>query len=541
MRACGFSCLILLATPWLVGHDHSRHKAIRQQLAVQEKAAALAEPPPAAGQTGCRLTLQLRDAERGEPLPGLVRLTNLATGKAIQLPEEIHRELNWYSVSRQVQASVPATRLRIEALHGIETELARREIDLTGRTELTVDLPLKRLYDPRRKGLRSGNTHLHLMKLTYLEALRYLQRVPHSDGLDLVFLSHLRRMPDERDYISNQIVENSFAGGELQRLSQDGVLFTNGEEHRHNFGRGGEGYGHVMFLDLVKLIQPVSIGPGIMGEGTDGRPLQSGIREARQDGATVIWCHNTFGFEDVPNWMAGLIHAQNIFDGGEHGSYRDTYYKYLNLGMRVPFSTGTDWFIYDFSRVYVPAEADWNSKQWLAALQLGKSYITNGTFLEFTVNDRPIGDSISLAGPASVTLRGRAVGRNDFRALEVVHNGEIVHMAGSRPEAGHFVAQLELTRSIDQSGWLALRIPLEAGKNEFDKPLFAHTSPIYIDVAGGRIFRPEIARELIAETEKNMATINQQGKFANEAERESVLKVHRAGVDALRKKLDSVR
>jgi hypothetical protein len=293
-----------------------------------------------------------------------------------------------------------------------------------------------------------------------------------------------------------------------------------------------------MLLDLVKLIQPISIGPGIMAEGTDGRPLQLGIREARNDGATIIWCHNTFGFEDVPNWMAGVLHAQNIFDGGEHGSYRDTYYKYLNLGMQVPFSTGTDWFIYDFSRVYVPIEGELTSKSWLAALRSGKTFITNGTFLEFSVNGRPIGDTISLAGPGELAIRGRAIGRNDFRAVEIIHNGEVIHTVRGQASGGHFVAHVEHSLKINQSGWLALRIPLETGKNEFDKSLFAHTSPIYVEVAGRRIFRPDVARELIAETEKNITTITQQGKFANDAERESVLQVHRTGINSLRQRLD---
>jgi hypothetical protein len=293
-----------------------------------------------------------------------------------------------------------------------------------------------------------------------------------------------------------------------------------------------------MLLDLVKLIQPVSIGPGIMATGTDGRPLQTGIREARADGATVIWCHNTFGFEDVPNWMAGLLHAQNIFDGGEHGSYQDTFYRYLNLGMRIPFSTGTDWFIYDFSRVYVPVEGELTSKNWLAALQAGKSFITNGTFLELTVNERPIGETISLSGPGQLTIRGQGVGRNDFRGLELVHNGDVVRTASSQAEQGHFTASLQATLAIDQPGWIALRIPLDTGRNEFDKPLFAHTSPIYVEIAGRRIFRPEIARQMVSEVEANMGKITAQAVFADDTERNSVLDVHRAGVGALQKRLD---
>ena len=100
----------------------------------------------------------------------------------------------------------------------------------------------------------------------------------------------------------------------------------------------------------------------------------------------MIWCHNTFGHEDIPNWVAGLLHAQNIFDGGDHGSYEDTFYRYLNVGMKVPFSTGTDWFIYDFSRVYVPLAGELTTKRWLAELAAGRSYITNGPLLELTAD-----------------------------------------------------------------------------------------------------------------------------------------------------------
>jgi hypothetical protein len=237
--------------------------------------------------------------------------------------------------------------------------------------------------------------------------------------------------------------------------------------------------------------------------------------------------------------MAGLLDAQNIFDGGAHGSYQDTYYRYLNLGLKVPFSTGTDWFIYDFSRVYVPVEGPLTSKKWLTALAAGKSFITNGAFLELQAGERQIGDTAALsqAGPLEITARG--IGRRDFRALELVHNGEVVRTRNSQPAAGHFAAEMRLTLDIREPGWIALRIPLEAGTNEFDKPLYAHTSPIYVELAGQRIFRRQVAEELIAEIQKNMESITAAGKFANDEEREAVLKVHREGIAVLRRRLES--
>jgi hypothetical protein len=86
-----------------------------------------------------------------------------------------------------------------------------------------------------------------------------------------------------------------------------------------------------MFLHTKKLIEPVSIGPGIMGQGTDWPSIRHGIDLARGDGATVVWCHNTFGYEDVPDWLAGVIDAYNIFDGGSRGDYEDSFYRFMNI------------------------------------------------------------------------------------------------------------------------------------------------------------------------------------------------------------------
>lgn len=554
-------CLSLVVAAWLglpavEAHPHSSRDFLQARREAEAKAAAFAEPAPSEAATlakaptvlakadapGCRLTIRLTDAATGKPLPGLVRVTNLATGKAVELRGPIKRDMNWYATAEPIAVLVPQSRLKIEALRGLETELTEREIDVTGKAEATIELPLKQFYDAAARHLRSGNTHLHLMNLTYEEAYRYLQIVPQADALDLVYLSYLRRVPAERTYISNEIVARSLGGGaELARLSQQGVLFGNGEEHRHNFGPGGEGYGHVMFLDLLRLIQPVSIGPGIMQEGTDGLPLQQGIRAARQDGAAVIWCHNTFGYEDVPNWMAGLLDAQNIFDGGVHGSYRDTFYRYLNLGMKVPFSTGTDWFIYDFSRVYVPLEGPLTSKAWLKRLRQGRTFITNGPLLEFAVDGRPAGDVIELSKrddpnrPLEITTR--ALGRCHFGGLELIHNGKVVHTVPCRSHEGHYRAQMKHSLRVDEPGWLAVRIPLEAGTNEFDRPLFAHTSAVYLHKNEQPQFEPEIAKQLIAEMQANMESIVRQGTFANDEERERVLGVHRRGIATLEERL----
>ncbi|MGH9363107.1 MAG: hypothetical protein ACRD2T_14445, partial [Thermoanaerobaculia bacterium] len=262
----------------------------------------------------CKLTLELIDSATGKPVPGLVKIEDGA-GRAVPLEGLLSRGeglgadsplWRWWVVPGPVTVSLPAEALDLEAFGGLETETARQRLELGGKAEVRLPLPLRRFHDAAQRGLASANTHLHLNRLEKPEAERYLREIPRADGLDLVFLSHLERAGEDAGYVSNR-----FTAADLEGLSRSGVLFANGEEHRHNFGAQGEGYGHVMLLDILRHIQPVSIGPGIMKRGTDGTPLRAGIEAARGDGATAIWCHNDWGFEDVPSWLAARLDAQN--------------------------------------------------------------------------------------------------------------------------------------------------------------------------------------------------------------------------------------
>jgi hypothetical protein len=296
-----------------------------------------------------------------------------------------------------------------------------------------------------------------------------------------------------------------------------------------------------------------------MGAGTDGVALRQGILEARRAGGSVIWCHNGLGHEDIPNWLAGRIDAQNIFDGAPRGDYHDGFYRYLNVGLNVPFSTGTDWFVYDFSRVYVApsggageAEPEGNAAdssqseyrsphctldRWLGALAAGRSFITNGTFLELHVDGHSPGETIDLQEPASVEVEARGIGREAFDSIELVLNGEVVGRAECRPVSGVLQADLKMPLALGEPCWVALRLARSERTNEFGKPLFAHTSPIYVRLGGRSIFMPAVAEELLAEMERSIVMIKAQGYFGDDAERERVLDVYREGIGLLQEKL----
>ena len=496
------------------------------------------------------LELSLVDVQSGTSLPGVVQilddgrpieLTELANrGQGIEQQGPIHQ---WWVLPRATRLSVPRRALTIRAFAGLETEMASEQIDLSTREQAKLEVRLNRFYDARRGGRLAGNTHLHLMKLSKAQADRYLAEVPLSDGLDIVFLSYLERAVADLDYTSNK-----YSRRDLDRLSHGHVHFGHGQEHRHNFGSHGEGYGHILLLDIPYIIQPVSIGPGIMRSGADAPPLQAGIDETRRAGGKVIWAHNQFGFEDIPNWVTGRVDANNIYDGSHRGSYKDTYYRYLDIGLSVPFSTGTDWFIYDFSRVYVQSERAVTPTGWLELLAAGRSWITNGPLLEFTLDEKPLGSVIELAGAGKVKARAKALARLDFKRLELVHNGRVIHSTPSDKVGGHFAAQFELDVLIDQPAWLAVRtppppvpddpIPTEpVAENEFGGKLFSHTSPVYVHVDKRGVFRSEVAQGLIDEMRSSVEKINEQAVFQSEAERKRVLGVYDEAIGVLERRI----
>ncbi len=120
--------------------------------------------------------------------------------------------------------------------------------------------------------------------------------------------------------------------------------------------------------------------------------------------------------------------------------------------------------------------------------------------------------------------------------------------APSQAEGAHFVAELNVELPIDQAAWLALRTvpppvpdrtePQEpVAENEFGGKLFSHTSPIYLEFAGRRVFDRDVAAGLVAQMKTDQQTVEKQARFDDDQQRRQVLRVYQQAIDKLEQQL----
>jgi hypothetical protein len=202
-------------------------------------------------------------------------------------------------------------------------------------------------------------------------------------------------------------------------------------------------------------------------------------------------------------------------------------------------STGTDWFINDHARVYVRMNRkDLSDRgRWLAGLRRGETFITNGAWLEFSVEKTGPGGEINLEKPQTVKLEGRAISRHNFGTLEVVQNGEIIHAvpALKRRDGPGFEAMIrDRAVRVAGSGWMALRIQPSPGTlTEMGRPLFGHTGPVYIRFGGNLHYDPEAADQLVRELDRSQDLIREKGAFNHPSELESILSIYQSAVSTI--------
>ena len=389
-------------------------------------------------------------------------------------------------------------------------------VDFGPPTELTI--PLRRWTYLPKKGWYPGNTHIHYDEHEDKPDDR-LRLDPRVHDLRVTVVSILQR----RDI---PYAINKYPVGLLTDFTSAHHLVDCGEETRHNKAPWDIGYGHVIFLRLQEPVLPISRGVLVDDDDPDYPPLCYACDEANRQGGLAIWCHNGAGMEAPVAAIMGKLDAFNLFD--PYWVMPEEYtiwYHLLNCGIHLPVSTGSDWYICSNNRVYVQSGDTFTYEAWLKGLQSGRTFITNGPALFLCVGDCQPGDTIPVEKGEHLEVEVTWQSHHPLETVELVANGQVVD-SQVFPE-GNQKCKWRVPFVAQEDGWLAARASSQR-RDSFYQPIFAHTSPVWLQVANPSVTRSSSAAFFTQSLDKAMDWVRTRGNYDNERQKAEVLDLFEA-------------
>ncbi len=432
-----------------------------QTVHVRVNDAATGKPTP------CRI--RFTDAE-GRYYAPFGRLTEFSTNDGEDVGGNLLLGDKKYAyIDGACEIRLPDGVIRVEASKGFEYKPLEETVRLVAG-KLALRFTLHRWADLRSEGWYSGDAWAR--RLTPHAALL------EGAGEDLAVVNVLAE--------ETQIVRN----GELQPPSIPNILAFSGQRPAL------EAHGCLVAVNTVNE-HPILGRLALLNCHRVVYPLTFGGPEGRDDWTLADWCdqcHRKAGLvvghgfegETLADVILGKIDALGLESPDETALKK--WQQLLDSGFHVPLMGGSGkLFNRDLlgnPRTYVrlPLGLEFSYKNWIEAARAGRTVVTNGPLLNFTVNDQEPGAVLDFpSSPTSVRARAEARSLFPFTRLEVVYNGAVVGHA--EPSGSPSCASLEADIPITAPGWLMARCW---------GPFGAQSSPAYVTV-GGKSAHPSAA------------------------------------------------
>jgi TolB protein len=420
--------------------------------------------------------------------------------------KERETERHYIYVQNSDEFVLPEGKTTIEVSKGMEYTPRQETVEVKTGKNAEIRIRLKRAAVPwKGRGHWSGSDlHVHMnYGGTYRNEMDDLALEGEAEGLQII---HQLTVNKEQRFPNIDLVhmgEDFFGEG--------GTQIIEGQEFHTSY------WGHRGILGLKDHL----LLPGYAGYPDTAAaslfPMNADVYEmANAQGALVGAVHP---FDEAPDPFAkpaqritdelpvdvalGKLDYMEIVGFSDHKSTAAVWYRFLNLGFRLPAGAGTD-VTANYAapirgqvgqdRVYVwtpqwPAPPE----MWKTGLREGRTFATNGPLLEFTLGGQMVGSELKFDGSQSaIPFTAKMTSIVPVDHAEVVCNGtaaQEVKLDGSRKSA-------EMTGglAIEKSGWCVLRAWSESAEYPvMDGYTYATTSPVYVTVGGKRAFSQEDA------------------------------------------------
>ncbi|HND52717.1 MAG TPA: CehA/McbA family metallohydrolase, partial [Pirellulaceae bacterium] len=505
---------------WLVYSDnrHGPTLIVARDLADQRDAIVAPEQLDYGGVTG-KVALRIQVRPKGAVPTARITLRH-SDGKCHAPPGSLYRlqgnDLHFYAHDHS-HMELPAGQYTLIASRGPEYRVTRQTFAVAPGVETEVVASLEPWTDQRAAGWVSGENHIHANYGYGHWYNRPADMRLQCQGEDLTVANFMVANSD-----GDGVYDREFFLGRPDPLSNSrNVLYWN-EEFRSTI------WGHLTLLNLKRLVIPIFTGFRDTTHPHDA-PTNADIADHvhDQDGH-VNYTHPAHSLQDpyataysakeLPLDVAlGKVDSLDVM-GSNHQATLPLWYRLLNCGVRLPASAGTDCFLNRISsrlpgsdRVYVRCEGEFDYAKWVKNLRAGRTFVTNGPMLRFAVDGYESGDVLKLDASGKAQVRGEASSQYPLSALEVVVNGAVVMTL--KPEQPTTRIELDREIPLERSGWIALRARGDRASEEPRVDLFAHTSPVYVEVAGRPARSPDDARYFVRWIERLWEDVRKRNRI----------------------------
>jgi TolB protein len=176
-------------------------------------------------------------------------------------------------------------------------------------------------------------------------------------------------------------------------------------------------------------------------------------------------------------------------------------------------------------RVYVKVQGKFTMESWLEGLKASRSFVTNGPVLALRVNGQEIGDTVRLDAPGKVRVEAEVRSASALSALELIVDGNVVRSEpcpAKQGESDVVIKQLVADIALERSSWVALRARGPESRHVFDGPAWAHTSPIFVTVAGKPIASKKDAAFFVEWIDRLIDSMGRRNRYAKPEDRQRV-------------------
>jgi hypothetical protein len=368
-----------------------------------------------------------------------------------------HENRYYFYSAGEYSAHIPSGPYQLVISRGPMVEPVTRSIVIKAGRSHAFDIKLQRYSDLAREPWYSGDAHIHIARPD-AQADPGILKFLTAEGLNV---SNLLEMANTQ-----------------RRHFRQYDLGPRGRHHlgQHWIAPGIEGprtalRGHVIALDT----------DGAVALGGRDFLYHEVLEQYQNQGALTGYAHLALGEFNPDIGLAldvpfGLVDFVEILQSSTLDT--DVWYQHLNLGSRIKPVAGSDYPYFDQPggvRSYVHTGGPLTAEAWFEGLHSGRTFVSSGPLMTAALGGAPMGSETKVITGGRAELSGRAWLHPAWGRLvkvEVIRCGRTLATFDQAVGGGDLISFTHAV-SLDQSGWVAVRV-LGSGGN------IAHSAPFFI-------------------------------------------------------------